>query len=250
MAGLRPARPLARLSSSSRGATGGSAAPRIATVRRSRAVTERRFMTDQEALSTADLLTKARTALETFHDVHVDDDGALTFRHVDVPCAVQAMQLADGLTVLSLTCVVAWDLPDDPKLASSAAERAGQGLFGTLGVVHTDRGMDVTLRYAFPGRRARRRRARHAADAGRVDGVAAAGRADLARSGESGRGVTVTEEAPPRRTARHVARSPVRAAGARARRAELARRPPSTSPRSRPARRCSSRCACRRCRSS
>lgn len=107
-------------------------------------------MTEQEALSTADLLTKARKALETYHDVHVDDDGALTFRHVDVPCAVQAMQLADGLTVLSLTCVVAWDLPDDPNLASSAAERAGQGLFGTLGVVHTDRGMDVTLRYAFP----------------------------------------------------------------------------------------------------
>jgi len=107
-------------------------------------------MTEQEALSTADLLTKARVALETFHEVHVDDDGALTFRHIDVPCAVQAMQLAEGLTVLSLTCVVAWDLPDDPKMASSAAERAGQGLFGTLGVVHTDRGMDVTLRYAFP----------------------------------------------------------------------------------------------------
>ncbi|HYQ69621.1 hypothetical protein [Actinophytocola sp.] len=107
-------------------------------------------MTEQEAMSTAGLLTKARKALETFHDVHVDDDGALTFRHVDVPCAVQAMQLADGLTVLSLTCVVAWDLPDDPHLASSAAERAGQGLFGTLGVVHTERGMDVTLRYAFP----------------------------------------------------------------------------------------------------
>ncbi len=107
-------------------------------------------MTEQEAVSTADLLTKARVALETFHEVHVDDDGALTFRHIDVPCAVQAMQLAEGLTVLSLTCVVAWDLPDDPKMASSAAERAGQGLFGTLGVVHTDRGMDVTLRYAFP----------------------------------------------------------------------------------------------------
>lgn len=107
-------------------------------------------MTEQEALTTGDLLTKARVALEQFHDVHVDDDGALSFRHVDVPCAVQAMQLAEGLTVLSLTCVVAWDLPDDPQLAASAAERAGQGLFGTLGVVHTEAGMDVTLRYAFP----------------------------------------------------------------------------------------------------
>ncbi|HEY7598135.1 MAG TPA: hypothetical protein VH969_33685 [Actinophytocola sp.] len=104
----------------------------------------------QEALTTGDLLIKARAALEQFHDVRVDDDGALSFRHVDVPCAVQAMQLAEGLTVLSLTCVVAWDLPDEPALAASAAERAGQGLFGTLGVVHTDKGMDVTLRYAFP----------------------------------------------------------------------------------------------------
>ncbi|GLZ39600.1 hypothetical protein [Actinokineospora sp. NBRC 105648] len=103
-----------------------------------------------EAANTASLLGNAREALESFHDVHVDDDGALTFRHGDVPCAVQAMQLAEGLTVLSLTCVVAWDLPDEPGLAVSAAERAGQGLFGTLGVVHTERGLDVTLRYAFP----------------------------------------------------------------------------------------------------
>ncbi|HEX4222541.1 MAG TPA: YbjN domain-containing protein [Pseudonocardiaceae bacterium] len=109
-------------------------------------------MTDKssEASTTAALLTTAAEALEQFHDVHVDDDGALTFRHGDVPCAVQAMQLAEGLAVLSLTCVVAWDLQDSPSLASSAAERAGQGLFGTLGVVHTDRGMDVTLRYTFP----------------------------------------------------------------------------------------------------
>lgn len=106
-------------------------------------------MTD-EAQYTAQLLSAAREALELFHEVHVDDDGALSFRHGDVPCAVQAMQLAEGLTMLSLTCVVAWDLPDEPALAVSAAERAGQGLFGTLGVVHTDRGMDVTLRYAFP----------------------------------------------------------------------------------------------------
>lgn len=104
----------------------------------------------QEAATTAELLTAAKEALETYHEVSVDDDGALTLRHAEVPCAVQAMQLAEGLTVLSLTCVVAWDLPQSDRLAQSAAERAGQGLFGTLGVVRTERGMDVTLRYAFP----------------------------------------------------------------------------------------------------
>lgn len=107
-------------------------------------------MMSTEATHTAELLANAKAAMERYIEVHVDDDGALTFRHSDVPCAVQAVRLAEGLTVLSLTCVVAWDLPDDPSLAASAAERAGQGLFGTLGVVHTESGLDVTLRYAFP----------------------------------------------------------------------------------------------------
>lgn len=103
-----------------------------------------------EAADTASLLASARAALERYMEVHVDDDGALSFSHADVPCAVQAIRIADGLTMLSLTCVVAWDLPDDQSLAVAAAERAGQGLFGTLGVVHTETGVDITLRYAFP----------------------------------------------------------------------------------------------------
>jgi hypothetical protein len=93
-------------------------------------------------------LEAARKALELFHDVSVDDDGALSFRHGDVPCAVQGMELAEGLTVLSLTVVVAWDLVGD--VAVWVAERAGQGLFGTLGVISSERGTDVMLRYAFP----------------------------------------------------------------------------------------------------
>ena len=81
----------------------------------------------QEAATTARLMTAAKEALESYHDVHVDDDGALTFRHSEVPCAVQAMQLAEGLTVLSLTCVVAWDLPAEDALAHAvnAAREAG-----------------------------------------------------------------------------------------------------------------------------
>lgn len=106
-----------------------------------------------EAVDTAAMLTNAREALERYVEVHVDDDGAITFAHGEVPCAVQAVRLAEGLTVLSLTCVVAWDLPDEPSLAVAAAERAGQGLFGTLGVVHAEKGLDVTLRYAFPADR-------------------------------------------------------------------------------------------------
>lgn len=103
-----------------------------------------------EAERTAGLLTNARAALEIYHEVRVDDDGALSFQHSGVPCAVQCGELADGLIVLSLTCVVAWDLPATDALAVSVAKRAGQGLFGTLGVVRAGEAYDVTLRYAFP----------------------------------------------------------------------------------------------------
>jgi hypothetical protein len=97
-----------------------------------------------------ELLGRAREALERYLEVRVDPDGAITFAHAGVPCVIQSSELAEGLTVLSLTCVVGWDLPDRPGVAASAAERAGEGLFGTLGVIHTERGLDMTLRYAFP----------------------------------------------------------------------------------------------------
>ena len=99
---------------------------------------------------TRELLDVARTALERYQDVKVDDDGALSFQHSDVPCAVQAVELTEGLLVLSLTCVVAWDVSDDGQLAERVATRAGQGLFGTLGLVRGQRGADVMLRYTFP----------------------------------------------------------------------------------------------------
>ena len=100
--------------------------------------------------SAQELLDAARLALERFQEVKVDEDGSLTFQHSEVPCAVQAVELVEGLVMLSLTCVVAWDVPDDGGLAERVATRAGLGLFGTLGLVRTERGVDLMLRYAFP----------------------------------------------------------------------------------------------------
>ncbi|MBV9314734.1 MAG: hypothetical protein JO100_13635 [Pseudonocardia sp.] len=96
------------------------------------------------------LLAVAKEALERFHDVREDHDGALSFRHGEVPCALQGMELSEGLEVLSLTCVVAWDLPGDSEVPLRLAERAGQGLFGTLGAIRSEHGWDITLRYVFP----------------------------------------------------------------------------------------------------
>ena len=95
-------------------------------------------------------LDVARTALENYHDVTVDDDGALTFAHGGVVCAVQGMLLDEGLDVLNITCVVAWDLPADSDVPTRVALGAGEGLFGTPRVIRGEHGWDVTLRYAFP----------------------------------------------------------------------------------------------------
>ena len=100
------------------------------------------------------MLDVARAALERYHDVTVDDDGTLTFAHGGVVCAVQGTELDEGLPVLNLTCVVAWDLPVDPDPARDVPTRvamgAGEGLFGTPRVIRGEHGWDVTFRYAFP----------------------------------------------------------------------------------------------------
>ncbi|MCY7340489.1 MAG: hypothetical protein LH603_01100 [Pseudonocardia sp.] len=100
------------------------------------------------------MLDVARTALERYHDVTVDDDGALTFAHGGVLCVVQGLELEEGLPVLNLTCVVAWDLPVSDSAGTDVPTRvalgAGEGLFGTPRVIRGDNGWDVTLRYAFP----------------------------------------------------------------------------------------------------
>jgi hypothetical protein len=96
------------------------------------------------------MLTVARTALERFHDVTVDDDGSLTFAHGGVVCALQGLELEEGLPVLNLTCVVAWDLPADSEVPAQVALGMGEGLFGTARVFRGSAGWDVTWRYAFP----------------------------------------------------------------------------------------------------
>jgi hypothetical protein len=98
----------------------------------------------------ADQLAVAKAALERFHDVTVDDDGALTFAHGGVVCALQGLDIEDGLPVLNLTCVVAWDLPAESDVPTQVALGVGEGLFGTARVIPGSAGWDVTWRYAFP----------------------------------------------------------------------------------------------------
>jgi hypothetical protein len=97
-----------------------------------------------------EMLAVARKALERFHDVTADEDGSLSFVHGGVVCALQGLDLEEGLPVLNLTCVVAWDLPAESDVPTQVALGVGEGLFGTPRVIRGSAGWDITWRYAFP----------------------------------------------------------------------------------------------------
>lgn len=97
-----------------------------------------------------EMLAVARKALERFHDITADEDGSLSFAHGGVVCALQGLELEEGLPVLNLTCVVAWDLPAESDVPTQVALGVGEGLFGTPRVIRGSAGWDITWRYAFP----------------------------------------------------------------------------------------------------
>lgn len=83
-------------------------------------------------------------------DVRVDNDGSLRFDYEGALCSLDAVTLAPGLDVLTLTCVLAWDRPLKPALHKRVAERNATLQFGSIVVVSREKLADVVLRYTFP----------------------------------------------------------------------------------------------------
>ena len=88
--------------------------------------------------------------------VDVEDDGALTVRHDDTFASLRRVMIADGLEMISLTQMLAWDLTPDKELRKTVAAQAAKTMLGTVTMVeHPTRGptgerADVVLRYNFP----------------------------------------------------------------------------------------------------
>ncbi|PTR32056.1 hypothetical protein C8K36_1011102 [Rhodococcus sp. OK519] len=97
-----------------------------------------------------ELQERARAALAGFVDVEADDDDSLRFEYGGALCSLRAVTLADGLDVLSLTGVLAWDRTVSPTLHKRVAERNARLQFGSIVVVTRGRQADVVLRYTFP----------------------------------------------------------------------------------------------------
>ncbi|OJZ74437.1 hypothetical protein BRW65_09235 [Mycobacterium paraffinicum] len=97
--------------------------------------------------------------------VEEETDGALTVRHGGTIASLRVVNIADDLDLVSLTQVVAWDVPLTKKVSDQVAKQARESNFGSVTLVEkinekavqrnsgksTAKSADVMLRYNFPG---------------------------------------------------------------------------------------------------
>jgi hypothetical protein len=83
--------------------------------------------------------------------VEEESDGSLTVRHDGTFASLRVVAIAEDLDLVSLTQVLAWDLPLGNDIRDRVAAHAQQTLLGTVALVDKADGADVILRYNFPG---------------------------------------------------------------------------------------------------
>jgi len=90
------------------------------------------------------------TVLDGAVDLTREDDGALTVRHDGTIASLRVVEIAEGLDLVSLTQILAWDRPLDSRLRSAVAAHAHTTLLGTVSLATKKKTADVLLRYNFP----------------------------------------------------------------------------------------------------
>jgi hypothetical protein len=94
-----------------------------------------------------------------------EPDGAVTVRHDGTIASLRVVNIAEGLDLVSLTQILAWDLPLTKKVSEQVAAQARDSNFGSVSVIEklsekavqrnsgkgASKTADVMLRYNFPG---------------------------------------------------------------------------------------------------
>ncbi len=97
--------------------------------------------------------------------VEEEPDGALTVRHNGTLASLRVVNIAEDLDLISLTQILAWDLPLTKKIGDQIAKQAHDSNFGSVTLVEkvseqavrrnsgksASKTADVMLRYNFPG---------------------------------------------------------------------------------------------------
>jgi hypothetical protein len=101
------------------------------------------------------------TVLSEVLPVDEESDGALTVRHAGTIASLRVVEISEGLDLVSLTQIVAWDLLLNKKVRDSVTEQSHTILLGSISMVekstepatkrNSSKSADVLLRYNFPG---------------------------------------------------------------------------------------------------
>jgi hypothetical protein len=93
--------------------------------------------------------------------VEEEPDGALTVRHDGTFASLRVVTIIEDLDLVSLTQMLAWDLPLTKRTRDRVAEQANNTQLGTVALVekvseatakrNSGKTADVMLRYNFPG---------------------------------------------------------------------------------------------------
>lgn len=99
-----------------------------------------------------DLGARLAEALTAVVPVEVEPDGALTVRYEGTFASLRTVTIAEDIEMVSVTQVLAWDLPVNADLRKRVAALAQSTMLGTVTFAEQSgkRG-DVMLRYNFPG---------------------------------------------------------------------------------------------------
>jgi hypothetical protein len=80
-----------------------------------------------------------------------EDDGALTVQHDGTLASLRVVDVADGLELVSLSQILAWDVALDRRIRARIAEQTRNTMLGTVTLIEKKRIGEVLLRYNFPG---------------------------------------------------------------------------------------------------
>ena len=83
--------------------------------------------------------------------VRVEEDGALTVQHDDTFASLRVVPVDEGLELISLSQILAWDLKPDRRIRARVAKHASAMALGTVVILDKKDSADVMLRYNFPG---------------------------------------------------------------------------------------------------
>ena len=107
------------------------------------------------------LQQRLATILGEVLPVEEEPDGALTIRHDGTFASLRVVTIVEGLDLVSLTQILAWDLPLNKKIRDRVAEQAHNTMLGSVALVekvsetaakrNSAKTADVMLRYNFPG---------------------------------------------------------------------------------------------------